>query len=58
MKQNNLLKGLIDKQREKKNKNTVSVNLEALVNSGRVRIAKDKLEEISDKSKERKNKLD
>lgn len=35
-------------------KKATSVNLEALVNSGRVRIGKDTLEKVADKSKERK----
>tara|TARA_B100000809_G_scaffold264657_1_gene321078 strand:- start:6363 stop:6545 length:183 start_codon:yes stop_codon:yes gene_type:complete len=49
-----VLKGLVDKQKSIDNKDAIPVNLEALVNSGRIRIGKDKLENIPDKSQQRK----
>lgn len=55
-KKNSFLKGLVDKQKAIKNKKASPVNLEALVNSGRVRIKKESLEKIADKSQERKKK--
>lgn len=53
-KKNTILKGLVDKQKLIKTKNVSTVNLEALVNSGRVRIKKDELIEVLDNSKNRK----
>ena len=53
-KKNTVLKGLVDKQKLIKTKNASTVNLEALVNSGRVRIKKDELIEVLDNSKNRK----
>ena len=53
-KSSGLLKGLIDKQKRVKKKEVGSVNLEALVNSGRIRIGKTSLEQVKDKSEQRK----
>jgi hypothetical protein len=53
-KKSSLLKELIDKQKATKNKKVIPVNLEALVNSGRVRIGKEALEKVADKSQLRK----
>jgi len=48
-----LFKKIIQKQKAKDHQNAKPVNLEALVNSGRVRIEKEQLKEIEDKSKKR-----
>lgn len=48
-----LFKKILEKQKELDHKNAKPVNLEALVNSGRVRISNDKLKNIKDQSKKR-----
>jgi len=41
-----LFKKILEKQKEKSHKDAKPVNLEALVNSGRVRISKDELKKV------------
>jgi hypothetical protein len=49
-----LFKKIIQKQKLKDHKNAKPINLEALVNSGRVRVENEELKKIQDKSSERK----
>jgi hypothetical protein len=51
-----LLKKIIQKQKLKNHKDAMPINLEALVNSGRVRIENKVLKKIEDRSRKRKNK--
>ena len=50
-----LLKKIIQKQKLKNHKDAKPINLEALVNSGRVRIENKVLKKIEDRSRKRKN---
>jgi hypothetical protein len=51
-----LFKKIIDKQKTLNHDKAKPINLEALVNSGRVRVADDKLKKIEDQSRIRKAK--
>ena len=53
-----ILKGLVDKLKQSKEKTSTPVNLEAMVNSGRVRLKKNKLRKVEDKSQQRKKRND
>ncbi|WP_193316018.1 hypothetical protein [Flavicella marina] len=50
------LKKIIDQQKGKDQTKAKPINLEAMVNSGRVRISKSKISRVEDQSKKRKTK--
>lgn len=50
-----LFKKILEKQKSLNHSKAKPINLEALVNSGRVRVSDDKLKTIEDQSKKRKS---
>jgi hypothetical protein len=49
-----ILKKIVDKQKKENHSKAKPINLEALINSGRVRVHNNKLSKINDQSSKRK----